>query len=101
MIAGAIAALYPNLWLYDGLLMPEALAGVLVALAAVELPAPTQQAHAERRVARRCGRVGGPDPAYLFSSSRCSCCRCASPPVRRSGRAPAHGRGRDPHGSRW
>ncbi len=33
VIAGAIAALYPNLWLYDGLLMPEALAGVLVALA--------------------------------------------------------------------
>src|SRR5262249_53104749 len=27
------AALYPNLWLYDGLLMPEALAGVLIALA--------------------------------------------------------------------
>jgi 4-amino-4-deoxy-L-arabinose transferase-like glycosyltransferase len=33
IIAGAIAALYPNLWLYDGLLMPEALAGVLVAAA--------------------------------------------------------------------
>ena len=33
VIAGAIAALYPNLWLYDGLLMPEALAGVLIALA--------------------------------------------------------------------
>jgi 4-amino-4-deoxy-L-arabinose transferase-like glycosyltransferase len=33
IIAGALAAVYPNLWLYDGLLMPEALAGVLVALA--------------------------------------------------------------------
>ena len=33
VIAAAIAALYPNLWLYDGLLMPEALAGVLIALA--------------------------------------------------------------------
>jgi 4-amino-4-deoxy-L-arabinose transferase-like glycosyltransferase len=33
IIAGGIAALYPNLWLYDGLLMPEALAGVLIALA--------------------------------------------------------------------
>jgi 4-amino-4-deoxy-L-arabinose transferase-like glycosyltransferase len=33
IIAGSIAALYPNLWLYDGLLMPEALAGVLVAAA--------------------------------------------------------------------
>jgi 4-amino-4-deoxy-L-arabinose transferase-like glycosyltransferase len=33
IIAGTIAALYPNLWLYDGLLMPEALAGVLIALA--------------------------------------------------------------------
>ena len=32
MIAGALAAVYPNLWLYDGLLMPEALAGVLIAL---------------------------------------------------------------------
>ena len=33
VIAGTIAAVYPNLWLYDGLLMPEALAGVLVGLA--------------------------------------------------------------------
>jgi 4-amino-4-deoxy-L-arabinose transferase-like glycosyltransferase len=33
IIAGALAAVYPNLWLYDGLLMPEALAGLLVALA--------------------------------------------------------------------
>jgi 4-amino-4-deoxy-L-arabinose transferase-like glycosyltransferase len=33
VIAAAIAALYPNLWLYDGLLMPEALAGVFIALA--------------------------------------------------------------------
>jgi 4-amino-4-deoxy-L-arabinose transferase-like glycosyltransferase len=33
VIAAAIAAVYPNLWLYDGLLMPEALAGLLVALA--------------------------------------------------------------------
>jgi 4-amino-4-deoxy-L-arabinose transferase-like glycosyltransferase len=33
VIAAIIAALYPNLWLYDGLLMPEALAGVFVALA--------------------------------------------------------------------
>ena len=33
VIAALIAALYPNLWLYDGLLMTEALAGVLVALA--------------------------------------------------------------------
>jgi len=33
VIAATIAALYPNLWLYDGLLMSEALAGVLVALA--------------------------------------------------------------------
>ncbi len=33
IIAGSLAAVYPNLWLYDGLLMPEALAGVIVALA--------------------------------------------------------------------
>jgi 4-amino-4-deoxy-L-arabinose transferase-like glycosyltransferase len=33
LIAATIAALYPNLWLYDGLLMSEALAGVLIALA--------------------------------------------------------------------
>jgi len=33
IIGGALAAVYPNLWLYDGLLMPEALAGLLVALA--------------------------------------------------------------------
>jgi 4-amino-4-deoxy-L-arabinose transferase-like glycosyltransferase len=33
IIAGGIAAVYPNLWLYDGLLMPEALAGVLIAAA--------------------------------------------------------------------
>jgi len=33
VIAALIAALYPNLWLYDGLLMTEALAGVFVALA--------------------------------------------------------------------
>jgi 4-amino-4-deoxy-L-arabinose transferase-like glycosyltransferase len=33
IIAGALAAVYPNLWLYDGLLMPEALAGLLVAVA--------------------------------------------------------------------
>src|SRR5947207_307167 len=32
-VAAGIAAGYPNLWLYDGLLMPEALAGLLVALA--------------------------------------------------------------------
>jgi 4-amino-4-deoxy-L-arabinose transferase-like glycosyltransferase len=35
VIAASIAALYPNLWLYDGLLMSEALAGVLIALALV------------------------------------------------------------------
>lgn len=33
VIAATIAALYPNLWLYDGLLMSEALAGVFIALA--------------------------------------------------------------------
>lgn len=33
VIAAALAAVYPNLWLYDGLLMPEALAGLLIALA--------------------------------------------------------------------
>jgi len=35
VIAATIAALYPNLWLYDGLLMSEALAGVLIALALI------------------------------------------------------------------
>jgi 4-amino-4-deoxy-L-arabinose transferase-like glycosyltransferase len=33
IVAGGLAAVYPNLWLYDGLLMPEALAGLLVAFA--------------------------------------------------------------------
>ncbi len=47
LIAAVIAALYPNLWLYDGLLMPEALAGVLIA-AALVLSLRLQRAGPER-----------------------------------------------------
>ena len=51
-----ITALYPNLWLYDGLLMTEALAGVLIALALCRLPAPAVGGHV---VAGRLGVIIG------------------------------------------
>ena len=59
LIAAAIAAVYPNLWLNDGLVMSESVSCLMVSLALWALAGVERQADTARRTARRHRRRPG------------------------------------------